>query len=233
LHYQPNKLIITIDGPAGAGKSTVASMLAKKLGFRYINTGDLYRYVTYSALQEKVDISNRKAMENLSKKIVDQFTKENYRENSWQLFFNRQKAMLYKIHSPEIDKNVSFVAQLSSVRKNMVPLQRMLAKGGSVVMEGRDIGSVILPNADLKFFLTADKHARILRRYEELKEKGYSISLQEVREEIIKRDNIDSKRKVAPLIKPEDAVIIDTSNKNINEVFKTLLKIVKKHSREN
>lgn len=232
LHYQKNELIITIDGPAGAGKSTVAKILAQRLGYRYINTGDLYRYVTYCALQEKLDVRNSELMDHLSKKIVDQFIKKNQHEHNLAVLFDQGDTILDKIHSPEIDKNVSFVAQIPSVRKNLVSLQRLLAKKRSVVMEGRDIGSVILPNADLKFFLVADEQTRIIRRHKELQEKGYPIPFQEVKAEIIKRDHVDSKRKIAPLTIPKDAITIDTSNNNINDIIKTILKIVQKRGRE-
>jgi len=235
LHYQNNELIITIDGPAGAGKSTVAKILAQRLGYRYINTGDLYRYVTYCALQEKLDVRNSELMDHLSKKIVDQFIKKNqheHNEHNLTVLFDQEDTILDKIHSPEIDKNVSFVAQIPSVRKNLVSLQRLLAKKRSVVMEGRDIGSVILPNADLKFFLFADEQTRIIRRHKELQEKGYPIPFQEVKAEIIKRDHVDSKRKIAPLTIPKDAITVDTSNKNVNGIIKTVLKIVQKRGRE-
>lgn len=232
MHSKNNGLIITIDGPAGAGKSTLARNLAQKIGYRYINTGDLYRYITYRALQENLDIKNCEEMTKLSKKIVHQFMKENNSKNSLQLFINQKKTIMEKIRSPEINKNVSYVAQCSSVRKNMVPLQRILARGGSVIIEGRDIGSVILPNADIKFFIDANEQTRIMRRYKELKEKGYAVTFFDVKKEITTRDSIDSKRKIAPLIKPKDAIEINTSNKNIDEIIETMFKIIEKHLRE-
>ncbi len=231
MHYQNKGLIITIDGPAGAGKSTVARILAQRLGYRYINTGDLYRYVTYCALQEKLDVKHSGLMDNLSKKIVSQLIK-NKQDHNYEVFLKEQSSIIKKIHGPEVDKKVSFVAQHPSVRRSLLPLQRMLAKRGSLVMEGRDIGSVILPNADLKIFLVADEQTRIMRRYKELKEKGFSITFQEVKEEIIRRDGIDSKREIAPLIIPEDAITLDTSNKRISDIIETVLKIVQKRERE-
>lgn len=212
-------LIITIDGPAGAGKSTVAKELAKRLNFEYINTGDLYRYITYCALQEKLDVNNAKEMDILSKKIVKKYSKDSNYLN----LINQNKFITEKIHSPEVNKKVSYVARHPAVRKNLVPLQQMLAKKGSVVMEGRDIGSVVIPYAGIKFFITANKHTRIKRRYKELKEKGYEITLQEVTEEISNRDYLDSKREIAPLTKPENAIVIDTSHKDINEVVEIML----------
>ena len=226
-----DRLVITIDGPAGAGKSTVAKHLAQTLGYRYINTGDLYRYVTYQALKENVNIYDSEIMGILSKKIASQFlSKELFRE-SMEYMFGKNNNDLEKIHTPEIDKYVSFVARHASVRKNMIQLQRLMAKQKSVVVEGRDIGSVILPNADLKIFLVANKEIRTKRRHQELQKKGYIVTLEEVKSEIIKRDSLDSKRAVAPLTIPKDAIIVDTSNKSIGEVIKILLNIINKQEK--
>ncbi len=223
---QNRSYIITIDGPAGAGKSTVAKKLALRLGFRYINTGDLYRYVTFRALQKKLDVRNSSDMDTLSLKIVNQWIERKKSGDQADIFSDQQNIILEKIHSPEVDKNVSFVAQHPSVRRNLVSLQRMLTKDGSVVVEGRDIGSVILPYADLKIFLTADEQTRIKRRYKELKEKGYIITFQEVQAEIALRDDIDSRRETAPLTRPKNSITIDTSNKEIDEVIKLVLGII-------
>ncbi|MDD3656281.1 MAG: (d)CMP kinase [Atribacterota bacterium] len=216
-------LIITIDGPAGAGKSTVAKELAHKLDFVYINTGDLYRYITYYALYKRLDVNNAQAMNKLSKEIVRKYTQE----YSYLDLISHIKLITAKIHSPEINKKVSFVARHSLVREKLIPLQRMFAQDGSVVMEGRDIGTVIIPYADLKFYLTADEQTRTMRRYKELHEKGYQITFQDVKKEITCRDYIDSKRKTAPLTRPEDAILIDTTNKNVNEVVEEMLRIIK------
>ena len=218
-------IIVTIDGPAGAGKSTVARELAQKLGFNYINTGDLYRYVTYCAIKEKKNVYSSQEMNELTLQILEKYSCENS-DNSIN-FISQLNLISDKIHSPEVDKKVSYVAEHASVRKNLVPLQRFLAKNDSVVIEGRDIGTVIIPHADFKFFITADKHTRIMRRYRELQDKGYQITFAEVKREIASRDNIDSKRKAAPLTQPEDAILIDTSNKTIDEVIVEILYYVK------
>ncbi|MBN2395896.1 MAG: (d)CMP kinase [Candidatus Atribacteria bacterium] len=229
MQVQERGLIIAIDGPAGAGKSTVAKIIAKRLGYRYINTGDLYRYITYWALQRRMNVKNCEEMDILSGEIAKKLKEMSQKENSIEKYFSLDSDISDKIHSPNVDKNVSFVAQHQNVRKNLVSIQRFLAKNGSTVIEGRDIGSVILPDADLKFFLTADEYTRILRRYEELKERNYTVSFQEVEKEMMKRDQIDSKREIAPLIKPVDAILIDTSNKNIHEVTEIVLKKIQTH----
>ena len=217
-------LIITIDGPAAAGKSTIARKLAHKLGFNYINTGDIYRYITYRAIVEKLDVNKAQEMNNLSRKIVNKYIKE----TSYHDLISYLQLITEKIHSPEINEKVSFVARHSTVRKNLIPLQRLLIQDGSVVVEGRDIGTVVVPYADFKFFLTADQHTRAMRRFNELRDKGYDITFQEVEKEISSRDSIDSKRKSAPLIKSEDAILINTFNKSIEQVIKEMLKTIKK-----
>lgn len=231
MNYKNSELVITIDGPAGAGKSTVAKIIAQKLGYSYINTGDLYRYVTFCALKENLDVKEAEAMDSLSKNIVNQLTKKHQHKKNLALFFKQNNVITEKIHSPEIDKNVSFVARHESVRRNLIALQRFLAENRPIVMEGRDIGTVILPNADLKFFLMADEKTRTTRRYKELLKKGYHVTLQEVKSEIIRRDNLDSKREFSPLTVPKDAIIVDTSDKNINAVIKIVLRVIQR--REN
>jgi cytidylate kinase len=224
LNNKKAGLVITIDGPAAAGKSTVARELAHKLGFNYINTGDLYRYVTYKAMVKKLDVNKSQEMNNLSRKIVNKFINE----TSYHDLVSQLQSITKKIHSPEINEKVSFVARHPSVRKNLIPLQRILIQDGSVVVEGRDIGTVIAPFADLKFFLTADQNTRAMRRFNELQDKGYDITFQEVEKEISFRDRIDSKRKTAPLAKSEDAILVNTSNKDITQIVEEMLKIIKK-----
>lgn len=216
-------MIITIDGPAGAGKSTVARALADKLGFHYINTGDLYRFITYCAILDNLNVNSAQLMDRLSLKIVEKYIQENSDID----LLSHINSISEKLHSPEVDKKVSFVARHSSVRKNLIPLQRLLVKDGSVVMEGRDIGTIIVPYANVKFFITADEYTRIMRRYRELQEKGYQITFSEVKKEILCRDYIDSRRETAPLAQPEDAIFIDTSHQTVSEVVEEMLEIVR------
>ena len=224
-------LIITIDGPAGAGKSTIAKKLACQLNYKYINTGDIYRYLTYRAIVLGLDIEDDKTMDNLSFKLSCEMTQKSIRGEKWSQLVYSKKNILDLIHSPEIDKKVSIVAQHKSVRKNLVRLQRDLGREGAVVMEGRDIGSCILPEADIKLFFTANNYTRTMRRLKELKEKGFQVDFQEVERDIIKRDNYDSQRKIAPLKQTEDSIIIDTSNQTVNGILKKVLNIVQSYLR--
>ncbi len=219
-------LVISIDGPAGSGKSTIAKKLAKMIGYKYINTGEIYRYLTYFALQKNMDIKNANLMTVLSKKFADDYLKESQKEKQCEIFCKNNSNLLNKIHTPEVDKNVSLLAQHEFVRYNLIPIQRMLSEKGSVIMEGRDIGTVVLPNADIKIYLSADTKTRIFRRYKELRKKGYNVKYKNIKREMMKRDYIDSKRKYAPLKVPKNAYIIDTSNKDIEEIIRIIFKIV-------
>jgi len=227
--YKKKGLIITIDGPAGAGKSTIAKKIAQKIGYNYVNTGVFYRYITYCALKENININDHAAINQLSKKVVEELLKINNSTRNLNIFSkntDKHYKIIEEIHSPKVNQKVSNIAQIPNIRKNLMPLQHMIARNGSVVVEGRDIGSVVLPEADLKFYIIADEIVRIIRRYKELREKGYKISLNEVEKEIKKRDYIDSKRKIAPLVKPKDAIVIDTTNKRIDEVIDDIYKII-------
>jgi len=211
-------LKIAIDGPAGSGKSTIAKILAEKLSLLYIDTGAMYRAITFKALQ-----SGRFS----TKDIID------IAENS-QIIFDKGRIYLdgmdvtEEIRKPEIDEKVSFTASIPEVRERLVMLQRKMAAEQGVVMDGRDIGTVVLPDADYKFFLTANIEERAIRRYNELLKKGVFKSFQEVKEEIIRRDKNDAERECSPFKKAEDAVEIDTTDKDINTVVKELMEYIKK-----
>lgn len=187
------KLIIAIDGTAGSGKSTLAKALAKMLGYRYVDTGAMYRYLTYRAIKE-----NKKGFVDLARRI--------------KAFPDTDK-----IRFPNVSNMVSKVSAIKGVRKWMVRHQRRIAKDGGVVMEGRDIGTVVFPDADIKFFLTASAQERARRRHKELKQKGIKISKGDVKENIINRDKKDSSRKVSPLRPAKDAIIIDTTSLTMRE----------------
>ena len=219
---------IAIDGPAGAGKSTVAKKLAKELGYCYIDTGAMYRALTFKALKKKFDINNENSLRELIKKTHIEI-KNVCSEN--QIYVDKKNAT-YEIRQPEVSNNVSMVAKCKAVRDYMLKLQRDMAKNGGVVMDGRDIGTVVLPDAEVKFFLTASLEARAKRRFLELEQKGFNVDLDTVAQEIALRDEIDQQREFAPLIQGVDAILIDTSYKNIDEVVETLRQEVNKRIHE-
>lgn len=212
-------LQIAIDGPAGSGKSTVAKEISKRLGITYLDTGAMYRAVTLEALNHKVDLHNPEAL----KKIVSQMD------------LNMTVSKLYvnnidvtdAIRTPEVTRNVSVVSMDAYVRAEMVKMQQKIALGQAVIMDGRDIGTVVLPNATYKFFLVADPTERAKRRLLELKAKGFEATLEALVEEIILRDELDSNREISPLKKAEDAIEVDTTAYTIEEVVVLILDYVK------
>ena len=210
-----NNLVIAIDGPAGAGKSTIAKIIADKLNINYIDTGAMYRAITYKCLKNNIDINNEDEVIK-----VAQNTEIDFRDNN--LYLDKE-IVKDEIRTMEVSNNVSNVAKIKEVRYLMVDVQREIGKRNSVILDGRDIGSYVFPNADYKFFLIATPEERGMRRFKELTEKGYETSLEEIIKDIIKRDEIDSNREFAPLVKAEDAIEIDTTGKTITEVVDCVL----------
>ena len=210
-----NNLVIAVDGPAGAGKSTIAKLIAEKLNINYIDTGAMYRAITYKCLQNNVDISNEEEVINIARNCEIDFKDNN-------IYLNGD-ILKDEIRTMEVSNNVSNVAKIKEVRYLMVDVQRNIGKVSSVILDGRDIGSYVFPNADYKFFLVATPEERGKRRYKELVNKGYDVNLEEIINGIIKRDEIDSNREFAPLVKAEDAIEIDTTGKSINEVAQYVL----------
>lgn len=208
------KISIAIDGPAGSGKSTIAKLLAAKYDIMYINTGAMYRAVTYEAVRNNISHTDVRLLCDLIDHTEMHFEGDRIIING--------KDITEKITLPDISKKVSDYAAVPEVREKLVEQQKNMAKKYSIVMDGRDIGTVVLKNADLKFFLTAKPEERAKRRYEELKAKGISVNLKEILNEINKRDYIDSNRLVSPLTIAEDAIEIDTSNLNIDQVVNQL-----------
>jgi CMP/dCMP kinase len=208
-------IIIAVDGPAGAGKSTVAKIIGERLNIDYIDTGAMYRALTYKALTSDIDINNEEAIIDVAKD-----TEIDFKDNN---IYLDGKIVNTEIRTPEVSNNVSKVAQIKEVRELMVDIQRKIGQKHSVILDGRDIGSYVFPNAHCKFFLTASAEERGKRRYKELKDKGYNINLEEIIQDIKNRDKMDSTREFAPLIKVDDAEEIDTSSKNIRDVVDEII----------
>ncbi|HHU70291.1 MAG TPA: (d)CMP kinase [Thermoanaerobacterales bacterium] len=210
---------IAIDGPAGAGKSTVAKILAKKLNYNYIDTGAMYRALTLKAIQEGVDFNNTNSLVSLLETTKIEIIHETV--------FLDGKDVTSEIRTPEVDQKVSITAAVPEIRKEMVNLQRRMAKNTNVIMDGRDIGTVVLPDANFKFFVTASEEERAKRRFKELTDKNYEVDYEYILKEISKRDKLDTKRKVSPLKQADDAIIINTNNKTIEEVVQEILSYIK------
>ncbi len=211
---------IAIDGPAGSGKSTVAKEIAKRLEITYLDTGAMYRAVTLFALRSEADVCSSEAL----KAIVDSIDLD---ITPSQLFVGGED-VTDAIRTPEVTRNVSYVSMDAYVRTQMVSLQQKIAHGKSVIMDGRDIGTTVLPDAAYKFFLIADPVERAKRRKLELDAKGFETTIEALTSEIIARDKLDSERDVSPLKCAEDAVEIDTTFMSIEEVVRTIIEYVEK-----
>ena len=204
------KKIIAVDGPAGAGKSTVSKIVASKLGYTYIDTGAMYRAVALKSSRSTEDLAD--IVEDINIELDDRAR-----------VFLDGADVTKEIRTPEISKLASDVSKFPFVRKKLTELQRKMAERGSVIMDGRDIGTQVLPNADLKIFLTASLEERARRRFEELQVKGQAADLIAVKKEIALRDKQDSEREIAPLKKAVDAILIDSTNLTIDEVAGKIL----------
>lgn len=212
------KLNVAIDGPAGAGKSTIAKLVAKKFGLMYINTGAMYRAVTLMAMRKNIDTNNKKKLCDLMESLSMHF------END-KLIINEEDVS-GEIVLPEVSRNVSNYASILEIREKLVSLQKSMSQKYDVVMDGRDIGTVVLKDAPFKFYLTAAPEERAKRRYKELISKHINVCYEDILNDIIKRDYIDSNRKINPLTKAVDAVEIDSSFMNIEEVVDFITKYI-------
>ena len=215
-------MIVAIDGPAGSGKSTVAKLLAKRLGFIYLDTGAIYRALGYLAKEKGVSLEDEEALVELAKKMELSFEDS---EEGIKVILNG-KDVTSAIRTEEAGMAASIVSKHPKVRKTLLDLQRCFAEKGNLVAEGRDMGTVVFPNAEVKVFLTASCEVRAKRRYKELKEKGVDVSFEEVLESVKKRDQQDATRSVAPLKPADDAVIIDTSDMGIEDVVDKIAGLV-------
>jgi cytidylate kinase len=210
--------VVAIDGPAGAGKSTIARLLADRIKYTYIDSGAMYRALTLKVLDSSINIADTKEIIEISKEVdIDFMDKCIYLDG---------KVVDKQIREERINKNVSIIAAIPDVRKNIVRIQRRISIGKNVVMDGRDVGTVIFPNAFIKFFITASLEERAMRRCAEIEASGMSVDLQDIKCQIEKRDYTDSTREDSPLMQAEDAILIDTSGKSIEEVLQVVINFI-------
>ncbi|MFL7796321.1 (d)CMP kinase [Clostridium chauvoei] len=213
------RISVSIDGPAGAGKSTIAKLVGEKFNLMYINTGAMYRAVALKSIENNIDINDVESICNLIDSMEMKFENDD-------LILNGENIQS-KITMPEISSVVSAYASIQEVRLKLVNLQRKMSEEFNVIMDGRDIGTVVLKNAPYKFFLTATPEERADRRYKELKNRGLEVNYDKILEDIIKRDYIDTHRDVDPLKKADDAIEIDTTGLNIEEVTNKIISYIK------
>lgn len=214
-----NNISIAVDGPAGAGKSTISKLVAKKMNIEYIDTGAMYRAFTLKVLEKGINLNNEiKIIEELNSTYIDFINGHIYLDN---------KNVDKQIRDNIISQNVSDIAKIREVRNGMIRLQRDIAKDKNIIMDGRDIGTIVLPKSNFKFYITASIEERAKRRYKDLIQKGEkSISLEQIKKEIEKRDELDSTRAIGPLKKAKDAIEINTTYKSINESVNLIVDIV-------
>ncbi|NLK63172.1 MAG: (d)CMP kinase [Fusobacteria bacterium] len=215
-----DKVVIAIDGPAGSGKSTIAKIISKKLNFTYIDTGAMYRMVTLYFIENKISKDEENhvlaALDNIKIDMKDD------------KFYLNNVDVSEKIRDVAVTNNVSSIAAINVVRENMVVLQRDISIGKDVILDGRDVGTVIFPNAKYKFYLDADINIRAKRRYSEMLNKNIDINYEDVLLDMIKRDKNDTERENSPLRKAEDAIIISTDNKTIEEISNYIINTIKR-----
>lgn len=215
---------IAIDGPAGAGKSSIAKLAAKKLNYVYVDTGAMFRTMAYYFLTNGIDPKEEGQVD----ANCDAIHIEIQYEAGEQHIFLNGKDVSKEIRQEEVGKNASIVAKYTKVREKLLELQRKLAASTDVIMDGRDIGTVVLPDAQCKIYLTASSHVRAERRYKELLEKGENCDLVQIEKDIIARDEQDMNREIAPLRKAEDAVLVDSSDMTIDEVVTRIIELAKR-----
>jgi cytidylate kinase len=215
-------LTIAIDGPSGAGKSTVGKSLAKRLGYLYIDTGAMYRTVALKVKEKSVELEDETALHRLASSLRITFVREG--EETHVLCDGQD--VTEAIRSPDISRLASDISKRRCVREALVQKQREMGSGGGVVLEGRDIGTVVFPDAEVKFYLDAEAEERGRRRFKELIEKGIKVNFNETLEEVMKRDHNDMKRDLSPLRQAEDALFIDSTCRSIEEIVEEMVRIV-------
>lgn len=216
-------IIITIDGPAGAGKTTVAKEVAKRLGFLYLDTGAMYRAITLKALNEGITVEEEEKLVEMIKETILIAKKD---EKKGMRIWVDGEEVTDKIRTEEVTNNIWWVCRVKAVREKMKKLQREIGSDGKIVVEGRDIGTVVFPKAPYKFYLDASIDERAKRRWLEQKNKGMKSDVKKIKQDIEKRDKSDMERELAPLKKAEDAVHVDTTGRSIKEIVETIIKRV-------
>lgn len=223
-----SNISIAIDGPAGAGKSTISKIVAGEMGFVYIDTGAMYRASALYAINNGIDIVNDR--KKLISKLDDVKISLKYTEQGQRIFLGGTDVS-ERIREADVSLGASNIAVIPEVRLKLVDMQRELAKKDNVIMDGRDIGTYVLPDADIKIFLTASLDARAKRRYDELIEKGSECNFEDVKKEMAYRDKNDSEREFAPLKQADDAILVDTTDKNLDEAVECIKNIIKEKIR--
>lgn len=218
------KMRIALDGPAAAGKSTVAKKLAEKLGFVYIDTGAMYRTLTYKAIINGIDVENEKELKDV---LLNTIIELKPGEHGQRVYLDGRE-VTEEIRSNAVTNNVSTVAKHADVRKEMVERQQQLVESGGIVMDGRDIGTHVIPDAEIKIFMIASAKERARRRFEEHQKQGIESNIDQLQREIEQRDHLDSTRIVSPLKKAEDAIELDTTTMDIDSVVDSILSLVRK-----
>lgn len=221
-------IAVAIDGPAGAGKSTIARAAASSLGFIYVDTGALYRSIGLNALRKGVDLADTKAIENSLEGMKVELS---FDEQGAQIVLLNGEDVSSLIRTPEVSMSASKVSAVPAVRAFLLDLQRNMAKTQSVIMDGRDIGTVVLPDAEVKIFLTASPEIRAKRRFDELIQKGQQVKYEDVLADVIERDYNDSHREIAPLKPAEDSVLADTSGLTLEESIELIINIIKENTK--
>ena len=215
--------IIAIDGPSGAGKSTVAKLLAKRLGYVVLDTGAMYRAVAFRAKQRGICLEDEERLSQLASSLQVTFLTRN---GELRVLCDGED-VTESIRSPEMSSLASDISKKEGVRGALVRLQREMGRAGGVILEGRDIGTVVFPDADAKFYLDADAEERARRRYEELIGKGVKVTFQETLEDVIRRDRSDMTRAISPLRKAKDAVVIDSTHLSLGEVVEKMIQVIR------
>lgn len=213
--------VVAVDGPAGAGKSTISKLVAGRLGYTYIDTGAMYRAVALKVLESKLPLEDEEIM--IAARDVDIDLRN---EDGVNKTYLDGRDVSTEIRTLEVSRSVSKVAAVGFVRERLTELQRAMAKRGGVIMDGRDIGTVVLPDADVKIFLTASVAERARRRYDELKAKGLDVELGSIERDIAARDKLDSEREIAPLKQADDAILIDSTSMTIEEVADKMIELI-------